>query len=374
MALIKKDGSAAIPSQGASPLHLPTSDSADGAASSGLSLDASDIEVVARALDAHDDYKVIRRFQPRFQYANLSECKQTRRLLVVDCESTGLDLVADKIVELGLLLCEFDPETGRIGEVLDRYNGLEDPKMPMSEGAKRVTGLKDEDLVDQSFDNGRVVALAQAADLVLAHSAAFDRPMIEKRYPVFQKNWWACSLTQAPWAEWGFTSAKLDYLLVMHLQKFHAAHRALEDCEALAALLASEAPDGRPVFKSIADQCRRRHYHLWATGAPFEHKDALKKNGYGWCGDPRQGELKAWHKLLTPDALQAEFEWLTEHGLTGGNTFQIDCLSGRNMFSTRFDCRLPVPTRSFDEAMEALASVIERPTPAAKPTSSPSMG
>jgi DNA polymerase-3 subunit epsilon len=88
-------------------------------------------EDMARALDAHPDYRVLRRLQPRTSFNPVTEGLPCARGIVLDTETTGLSSETDRVIELGMLLFEFDPTSGLIYRVLDVFDELEDPGFPI---------------------------------------------------------------------------------------------------------------------------------------------------------------------------------------------------------------------------------------------------
>ena len=61
--------------------------------------------------------------------------------------------------------------------------------------------------------------------------------MCERRWPIFVSRNWACSCHQIPWRAEGHEGMRLGHLLADH-GHFHNGHRAIDDCEALLAVLA----------------------------------------------------------------------------------------------------------------------------------------
>jgi len=66
---------------------------------------------------------------------------------------------------------------------------------------------------------------------------------------------------------------------------------------------------GEPVLKRLLDSARRTDFRLWATNAPFEKKDDLKKRGYRWSAG-EGGKPKAWYKDLPEKSLEEEQDYL----------------------------------------------------------------
>jgi DNA polymerase-3 subunit epsilon len=65
-------------------------------------------------LQAHDDYRVLRRISPSADWQLPGAQGQFRRGLFVDVETTGLDTETDEIIEVALLPFDYDPATGEI--------------------------------------------------------------------------------------------------------------------------------------------------------------------------------------------------------------------------------------------------------------------
>lgn len=104
------------------------------------------------------------------------------------------------------------------------------------------------------IDMSVIDALVEPSDLIIAHNAAFDRPCCEKLTPCFVPKAWACSVTEVPWAEFGFDGSKLGYL-IGRSGYFHEGHRATDDCHALLEVLArpsSEAGGAPPPLRFSA--------------------------------------------------------------------------------------------------------------------------
>ena len=209
------------------------------------------------------------------RYADDDPATVRRLGLIVDIETTGLDPVSDRIIELACLPFHFSSE-GVLYDVLPGYAGFEDPGQPLHEEVVRLTGITDNQLRSQNLDEHAVITLATPANLIIAHNAAFDRCFLERRFPLFIDKPWACSMGQVPWAEEGLGSAKLDYLL-NRLGFFFDDHRAMADCRAVLHLLSLRLPhSGRPILPLLLATARRRTFRLWALEAPIECKDLLK--------------------------------------------------------------------------------------------------
>ncbi len=288
------------------------------------------VEAMAKVLDAHPDFRVLRRLVPRLEFPPSSGPVAT--LLVLDTETTGLNPVRDKVVELALLRVTVDLHTGQPVGVAQVYDGLEDPGMPMPAEIIAITGITDDMLRGQRLDEVEVLRMLEGVDLVLAHNAGFDRPFVEARLPQFAALNWACSFADIDWKQEGRGSAKLTSL-AYDLGFFYDAHRAEMDCHALlAVLMASLKITQSSGLSRLVESARTPTFRLQATNAPFDAKDALKARGYRW-----DGAQKVWHTRLGDEsALAIECQWLKSAVYAGRSSrVQVEALDAKTKYSAR---------------------------------------
>lgn len=272
------------------------------------------LEEMARQLEQHPDYRVLRRLVPVLDYGpgpegmgiDVETATTLQRVLILDTETTGLTHASDRIIELALLLVQVDTAKGLPVGPVETFEGFEDPGMPIPEVARQVTGISDDMVRGHRLDDARVQALIDRADLVVAHNAGFDRPFVEARFPGFAHKPWACSFADIDWKAQGAESAKLS-ALAQDQGWFYDAHRALVDCHALLQVLARPQADGHTTgLTRLMAAAAQPSFKLRATGAPFEAKDLLKTRGYRW-----DAAARVWFCTLgSDDALNAELAWL----------------------------------------------------------------
>jgi DNA polymerase-3 subunit epsilon len=277
----------------------------------------ADLAGMARMLEQHPDYRVLRRLVAQTQFAH-QPLGPIARVLILDTETTGLDHGRDKIIELALVRVDVDRQTGQPTGPVAVYDGLQDPGMPIPKIAREITGITDAMVSGQQLDEARIAGLLEGVDLVIAHNAGFDRPFVEARLPQMAALDWACSFADIDWTAAGRSSAKLSYL-ASELGWFYDAHRAEMDCHALLQVLMAELPGlGQSGLARLLTCAQAPSYRLQATGAPFEAKDLLKGRGYRW---DTQG--KVWHTRLGSDtALDAECQWLKQ-AVYGGRAVRL---------------------------------------------------
>jgi DNA polymerase III subunit epsilon len=272
------------------------------------SFKAPDHETAARMLEATGDYRVLRRLQPRPIVVSGVRRQGEKIAVIVDTETTGLDHTRDEVIELGMVAFLYD-EDGRIGEVIGTFNGLREPSVPIGSEITRLTGITPEMVAGQVLDLAAVERFIEAADLIIAHNARFDRPFCERLSKGFQVKAWACSHSEIVWSGFGFEGSKLGYLLTQ-CGWFHQGHRAVEDCHALLEVLASPLPSGAGFpFEHLLTSARKALVRICAEGSPFDMKDMLKARGYRW-NDGTDGRPKAWWVEVDEETFEAELAFL----------------------------------------------------------------
>lgn len=301
-----------------------------------------ELQAMAQTLAQHPDYQVLTRFNPEVLNATVDAIPDDAALgVMVDTETTGRG-DEDKIIELGMVVFAFNRDTGELYGVVDSYDALEDPGMPIPPEATRVNNISDEMVKGKRIDDNRVNAILETVEVVIAHNSGFDRPYCERRWPMFKSKAWACSLTQLNWAEAGLGSAKLDYI-AYRLGFFFEAHRASMDCLALLYALSKPMPGQEQTGLALLLQAYRDTSRLiWAVGAPFDAKDLLKARGYRWSDGSKPGTQKAWNKAVPEEEYEAELQWL-KASVFGNRQFSVPVetvdafvrFSGRNNSAER---------------------------------------
>jgi DNA polymerase-3 subunit epsilon len=291
-----------------------------------------DFEALAQQLEQHPNYKVLRRLTPQHlitpELAGQKMCKG----VVLDTETTGFDVENDRVIELGMLLFEFDPVSGAIHQVLEVFDELEDPGFEIPPASIAVHHITDDMVRGKRIDDARVAGFLKNVDVVIAHNASFDRPFVEARWPVFETLNWGCSIKDIDWREEGFGSAKLEYLLSTQ-GYFYEAHRAETDCWALIALLNQVLPQSQQTaLLALLEKLNQAQQKVYAINSPFETKDMLKARGYRWSPD-----LRCWSRVLAsaPD-MQQELSWLKKNVYGDRNArVEVESLGGKVRYSNR---------------------------------------
>ncbi len=291
-----------------------------------------DFEALAQQLEQHPDFRVLRRLAPRKLLTPELARQKLVRGVVLDTETTGFDVENDRVIELGMLLFEFDPLTGVIHQVLEVFDELEDPGFDIPPASIAVHHITDDMVRNKHIDDAQVARFLKNVEVVIAHNAAFDRPFVEARWPLFETLNWGCSIKDIDWREEGFGSAKLEYLLSTQ-GVFYDAHRAETDCWALIELLNQVLPQSQQTaLMALLEKLNQAQQKVYAINSPFETKDMLKARGYRWSPD-----LRCWSRVVAsaPDMAQ-ELSWLKKNVYGDRNVrVEVESLGGKVRYSNR---------------------------------------
>jgi DNA polymerase-3 subunit epsilon len=265
------------------------------------------IEQLIAELGDNDDYKILRRLN--LPASSLVEDDAGAQVaIIIDCETTGLDVRHDRIIELAMRRFRFN-EHGVITKIDQPYSWLEDPGIPLNPVISRLTGLTDADLAGRFIDDRTAIALLNSAEVCIAHNAGFDRKFLERRLPECAGKKWACSLREIDWVAHGFdgTGRSLGWLLAQ-CGWFFDAHRAAADVDGVIAILNHRLPNCRTALAELLETAAKPAWLIRALGAHYDVKDALKGHGYRW--DP---EVTAWYTEIPDEKRDAELEWLSQN-------------------------------------------------------------
>jgi DNA polymerase III subunit epsilon len=281
------------------------------------------------ALEDTGVYRVLRKMMPR-TVINPYDGDGNRVALFVDVETTGLDPAVDEIIELAMVPFTYAGD-GRIYEIREPFRRLRQPSKPIPPAITAINGITNEMVAGASIDAAEIAAFVEGAAPVIAHNAAFDRRFLERLSPAFVPLPWACSQTQIEWANEGYEGTRLVYLAAEAGFFYEEKHRGVADCLAGIEMLATTLPkSGTLALATLLDKGRRSTWRIWAAGAVFEMKDALKGRGYQW----HPGK-KCWHIAVDDGDKDAEVEWLSQWVFRRACVPPMDRITAFDRFSDR---------------------------------------
>jgi len=279
------------------------------------------------------DWKLIRKLHLPQKYNDASS-EEVKKGIVLDVEATGLSIGYDDVIQLALLPFEYEVTSGKIINInKDKaFNGLREPRIPISEEASLITGITNEMVLNKTINSKSVEKIISETDLIIAHNASYDRPMVEQHWDCFKNVSWACTFKSINWLKEGFSSAKLE-LLGINYGWFYNGHDAFNDCEACLALLSETLPKrNETVFSVLREYATKPNYLIKAIDAPYDKRTILRRNGYRWRpADQLNG--KVW--WIEKENYEEEINWLNKEIYKREINIPIKKITALNRYSDR---------------------------------------
>jgi DNA polymerase-3 subunit epsilon len=225
--------------------------------------------------------------------------------LIVDVETTGLDLMTHDLIEVAAVL--FDPDIG--APIESRSVLVHAPDNPAAHinrihaSGPRLYGVADARVRDMLADLLAHGSAVRGASVILAHNAAFDRQWLPKL-----DTFWICTYEDAVWPRVPGETGALTAIALAYDVGVVRAHRAIEDCLTLAAVLSRvhEIEGGLGAWFDRATEERREVFAL----VSYDDRQLAKDAGFRWDGD-----RKKWWKRVSVsrvEALAAELPFRVE--------------------------------------------------------------
>ncbi len=156
----------------------------------------------------------------------------------IDVETTGLSVVSDKVIEIGIQVVAFNKKSGEIVEMLDSYESLNDPGCPIPQEASATNGIYDSHVKGHHIDWFKVKEICESVDFCVAFNAGFDCKFVfagcKGATGQGPKALWVCALNQVKWSD--VPARKLEVLAAWN-GYWYDAHRALIDVQMTLQLL-----------------------------------------------------------------------------------------------------------------------------------------
>jgi DNA polymerase-3 subunit epsilon len=215
--------------------------------------------------------------------------------VILDTETTGLEK-EDRLVEIGAVVF-----SANLGIPLTCHSMLIEGE---SNPASHINRIPDAAIQDPAYTVSRSMAMDALSELmgggpgndlyVLAHNAEFDRPFLHE----LKNSRWICTKEDASWPRVQKDGPRLVDLALAYDVGIVRAHRAIEDCLTLAAVLTRvhELEHGLGAWLARALEEKKE------VRANVGYKDNAKAKAVGFRWDP---ERKIWWKRIRVSELAA---------------------------------------------------------------------
>ena len=250
------------------------------------------------------DVRVLRRVGPIDRLVSERATRgRVRRIGIVDTEATSTNARSAELLDIAVAVLLVDAAGELIG-VEKTLQSLRDPGGPIPAEVTKLTGITNEMVTGRILNREKWARLLNGCDLLVAHNASYDVPIVERFLPEIVGQAWACSMRQIGWLDQGFDGAKLGHLL-MQIGRFATGHRAAVDVISLCHILAHRDANGRTLMSELLEKAACDTVRIDAKGTDFSIKDRLRERRYRW--DPVG---KAWWIEVRADEVDEERRWL----------------------------------------------------------------
>lgn len=220
-----------------------------------------------------------------------------RRCLILDTETTGLDPATDRVIEIGAILYSVEHHAA-----LASFASLLPGESNAAESINKIPVAALESMKDSRLaENSVFFAMLGDSDVVVCHNAEFDRQW-------FSGDWiekpWLCTMADFKWPAATRETGSLINLALEHGIGVSSAHRALTDCELIAALFDRMPLYGQDLQAMFAHAARPKA--VFQAMVSFDDKDKAKNAGFKW-----DGGKKTWtRRMAVEDAAALPFKTL----------------------------------------------------------------
>lgn len=207
-----------------------------------------------------------------------------RNALIIDTETTGLDPKLDCVIEVGMVLYSVEHQS-----TLMQFSTLLPAGSNPCESINRIScaALQSTALARANRTLEWVMTLSEflnEPEVVVAHNAEFDRQFFPIDLP------WLCTKFDFQWPRQLREGDSLINTALAHGIGVGSAHRALTDCQLIAALF-----DRMDDLQGMFERARRPKAIFQALVA-FKDRELAKAAGFRWDAD-----AKRWTRRMAID-------------------------------------------------------------------------
>ena len=217
-------------------------------------------------------------------------------ILGLDFETTGLDLVEDRVTEVGMVLYEIETK-----QPIQISGFLVKTLKPITEEITKLTGITrlmlDSFGVEEPKALKAVEQFVRKADFVMAHNGGeFDKPLLQnwvaREKVELPEKVWIDSKTDLPAAAYQ-KSAGLKYMACDH-GFLYDGHRAVNDVLAMLKIFSYYDSE------TVIERAKQPTIKVQAM-VTFDTNKLAKERGYHW-----KPETKQWVKPIKANELEKE--------------------------------------------------------------------
>ena len=227
------------------------------------------------------------------------------QVLILDTETTDLDVKTGQVIELGAILYSVKHQT-----TIKQYSTLLPAENNPAEHINRIKPAPLMEITEEQVAESvwMITEMAKKAQVIVAHNAEFDQKWFgssnngKSLLPVLlnSKNEplrWVCTCTEFEWPRQIRFGQSLIELAAAHDVGIFGNHRALTDCQLIAYLF------DRMENLTAMFQMALRPKAWFKALVSYDNRELAKKAGFKWIP-----ELKSWvRKMAVDDTKQLPF-------------------------------------------------------------------
>ncbi|MBD2078372.1 3'-5' exonuclease [Leptolyngbya sp. FACHB-17] len=227
------------------------------------------------------------------------------QVLIIDTETTTLDPENGQVIEIGAILYSLRHQTA-----IQQSSVLLPAEDNPAESINRIKSAALATLSPSVTELGltTILEMARMADVVAAHNAEFDRKWFGSagNNGVLLPNLvdasdnllpWVCTCNDFEWPYQTRSGQSLIELALAHGIGVYANHRALTDCQLLAALFDKVDNLQRMFERALRPKAR------FVALVSYDNRELAKQAGFKWFSD-----RKTWERVMVvEDAQQLPF-------------------------------------------------------------------
>ncbi|NJL65175.1 MAG: 3'-5' exonuclease [Methylacidiphilales bacterium] len=222
-------------------------------------------------------------------------------ILIVDTETTALEVEQGQVIEVGAILYSVKHQTP-IQQISTLLPATQNP-------AVNINHISLEILLDISVETAEagiktIARMAKMADFIVAHNAEFDKKWFGRKNGEIilpkllnsqgEELRWICTCDDFEFPKQTRPRSSLVDLVLAHGIGVYANHRALTDCQLIAALF-----DVMEDLQGLFIQATRPKARCIAL-VSYQERDLAKQAGFKWFP-----ETKTWERIIAAEDINS---------------------------------------------------------------------
>lgn len=260
-----------------------------------------DPEVLARALNRRDDFRVLRSARPMTRLSAGGVPVGGMTGVALSVAASGPDPGRHELLQLALQTFVMDSRS-RIVATGALRTWSEPPSDALPAGrlwptwngtARPGTAIAD----------GEATSMIVSADFVVSYRAGASRPFVERRLPLAAGRPWACVRTDPEWAAFGFGDTEFQALLAS-AGWFVGSEEPASRVVGLLHLLDHRLDGGGTVAGRLVERATRTTWIVEVADVPITAVEVLVDRGYAW-----NGVRSSWSASIEDRVIGDEVRW-----------------------------------------------------------------